>query len=358
MRLNLFSASRRSFRQTAISVLSAVWLPGVVELALGTHVATLRGQVPNGRDALKATPQNTYVGKVNNIPIMLSELEMGLQARLKGRKVDKGVYAELTAEVIEELIDQKLVLAYVLAWPGRATDQEIDLALDEVREKIKAKDPKLTLEIVLEKSAQPMEMLRKRILMELSWKKYVAQNSTREDLDRYYQDHLTEFNGSQIRVKHLILRPVKTGDERETQELMALAARIKAAIDAKQITFDEAVQKHSQGPSRRKQGDLGWINRDGPMVEPFSKAAFALKTGEISPPTITPFGVHLIQLTEIKAGEKGFDDVLEKVQAGVEQHLLGQIIAEHRATAKVEISNLMPHFEWGTKKLVMPSAMP
>jgi len=38
------------------------------------------------------------------------------------------------------------------------------------------------------------------------------------------------------------------------------------------------------------------------MDEAFSRAAFALQTGQISPPVRSPFGVHLIRCEAIKPG--------------------------------------------------------
>ena len=70
------------------------------------------------------------------------------------------------------------------------------------------------------------------------------------------------------------------------------------------MTFADAAEKYSAGPSRAKGGDLGFIPRHGIMVEPFARAAFVLAKGEISPPMATVFGIHLITVTDVKPGDE------------------------------------------------------
>ncbi len=105
----------------------------------------------------------------------------------------------------------------------------------------------------------------------------------------FFEKHRSHFDGSKIRVTHIILRPAKNGDQEEVATLQAQAEQIRQDILAKKITFADAVAKYSMGPSRRQNGDLGFIERTGPMVPAFTEAAFNLKPGEISPVVITPF---------------------------------------------------------------------
>lgn len=72
-------------------------------------------------------------------------------------------------------------------------------------------------------------------------------------------------------------------------------ARIKGGED-----FGKVASEVSQDPgSAAKGGDLGFFDRRR-MVQPFDSAAFLLKVGEVSSPVRTPYGWHIIKVTEIK----------------------------------------------------------
>ena len=77
------------------------------------------------------------------------------------------------------------------------------------------------------------------------------------------------------------------------------ALKLKNAIEAGQITFEDAAQKYSSCPSGQRGGDLGFFGR-GQMVKPFEDAAFTLPVGEVSNPVQTQFGYHLIKVTAEK----------------------------------------------------------
>jgi parvulin-like peptidyl-prolyl isomerase len=55
-------------------------------------------------------------------------------------------------------------------------------------------------------------------------------------------------------------------------------------------------QKHSDGPSGPKGGDLGSFKFEA-MAKTFSEAAFALEVNEVSEVVETGFGFHIIKRT-------------------------------------------------------------
>ena len=104
-----------------------------------------------------------------------------------------------------------------------------------------------------------------------------------------------------IRASHILIQDVKdsTGiviDSIATyNKAKEVLARIKNGED-----FAKVAQEVSQDPgSKDKGGDLGFFDRRR-MVQSFDSVAFLLKAGEISNLVRTPFGWHVIKVTEIK----------------------------------------------------------
>lgn len=76
------------------------------------------------------------------------------------------------------------------------------------------------------------------------------------------------------------------------------AAEALDKIKKAKMPFEEAAKKYSDDPgSKDLGGALGNFERNA-MPEPFSKATFAMKVGDISDVVETPRGFHIIKRTK------------------------------------------------------------
>ncbi len=98
------------------------------------------------------------------------------------------------------------------------------------------------------------------------------------------------------KVKKVQCRHILLGDKE-------LAEKIKKEIDAG-ADFSKMAEEHSECPSKKRGGDLGWFGK-GAMVRPFEVAAFTAQEGEIVGPVKTEFGWHLIYVYEVQADADG-----------------------------------------------------
>ena len=107
-----------------------------------------------------------------------------------------------------------------------------------------------------------------------------------------------------IRASHILIQEQKdslgkTVDSMATYEkAKQVLQRIRNGED-----FAAVATEVSQDPgSAQKGGDLGYFDRRR-MVQPFDSVAFLLKVGEVSDLVRTPFGWHVIKVTDIKGYE-------------------------------------------------------
>lgn len=136
----------------------------------------------------------------------------------------------------------------------------------------------------------------------------------------FYQKNAAQFATPEVaHARHILVRideKASAEDQAKAKaKIEAVAARLKAGED-----FAAVAKDVSEDPGSAVQGgDLGWFQH-GQMVPEFDKAAFALKTGEVSAPVKTQFGWHLILLEERKAaGQKPLDEVKDQIRLRLAQ---------------------------------------
>ena len=120
------------------------------------------------------------------------------------------------------------------------------------------------------------------------------------------------------RAKHILKR---VDDDQNEQAAFDSLKEIKTRVLAGE-RFEYFAKRFSDDEkSAESEGDLGWVYQ-GDFVPSFEREAMKLEIGEISEPIRTPFGYHLIMIT---------DKVQEKVSSERKLTLAKNLIREKRA---------------------------
>ncbi len=289
------------------------------------------------------------VATVNGTSISRAEVDRAVEAAVRDQKVEPAIMPKVQASILEQLINTAVLRKFLADQKVAPSKDEIDAALTRLRAVLK--EQKSSLAEHLTKAHQTEDQLRESISQELALRKFVSQQSSDDNLRAMFKQFHEQFDGTQRRVSHVLLRPDGPADAVKLKALADQAEKLRGEINSGSITFEKAADKYSAGPSRRRGGDLGYIPIAGVMTPEFSTAAFAIKQGEISPPVTSPFGIHLIKVTDIKAGTKAFSEVRDTVQAAFADFLLKQVMTQERGKAKVEYTPGFPHFKPGTTEL-------
>ncbi len=99
---------------------------------------------------------------------------------------------------------------------------------------------------------------------------------------------------TQSHARHILLR---TSAKLSEADAINQLNDFRRRLNAQQTNFADLAKEFSQDGSAPAGGDLGWAN-PGQFVPEFEEAMNALAPNDISRPTVTRFGVHLIQLIE------------------------------------------------------------
>jgi len=157
------------------------------------------------------------------------------------------------------------------------------------------------------------------------WMKKQLDNTLVSDSEakEFYEKNKDKFaQPASMHARHIL---VKT--EKEAEEIINELKALKG--DALKAKFIELAKAKSTGPTGPKGGDLGTFTQ-GQMVPEFSKAAWALKDGEVTlKPVKTQFGYHVILLEKKNDAQPlTYDQVKDKIIASLKQKQFAVKIAE------------------------------
>jgi len=241
--------------------------------------------------------------------------------------------------------------------------EEIDEAEKKITDKFQTKEQFMQL---LKAGGASYDDFRKNLEKELKINKYVdsiAMVSIGEsEAKKYYNKNIDKFKyPKQVRASHILIsasedavksklkkenKDIKEEDlKAKTAKLMEeakqKAERLKNELKKNPSTFAQLAKDNSDDKmSAVKGGDLDFFTYDE-MTPEFAKAAFSLKPDTISEVIKTPYGFHIIMVTDRKeAGKYSFDetkkDIITLLENQEKMSIFKKNIEELSKKAKVE----------------------
>jgi parvulin-like peptidyl-prolyl isomerase len=271
--------------------------------------------------------------RVDNDAITRAEVDREVRRALGTREADVAERAQLEKDMLALVVDRRLVLRYLERSQQAASSQDIDFALAQFVKQLGRQERTLAEYLAKEHSSE--QELRRQFAWQLSWQRYLDKQLSDKNLEKYFEKHRRDFDGTEIHAAHVLWK-VAPADEPALNRALAKAKSIREQIVAKKLDFADAARQYSQAPTAQRGGDLGWIRRHEPMPEVFSQAAFALDKDEISQPVVSPFGVHLIRVLDEKPGQATWQDCRDELMSAVTRYLFNFLAARERNVARVK----------------------
>ncbi len=258
------------------------------------------GTAPNGDSGRhnRARSGDDVAARVNGTTIYASDVEREAAAQniiQVGEPLLKG--SKQYRQVLDDLIDQRL------------------MALEAVRKGLD-RNPE---------ASRRLQAARERILGDILLEDTVSKAVTDKAVRRMYdeQSRLAP-PGDEVRARHILVQT-----KEEAQDIIKT---LKAGGDFAKL----ALEKSLDPGSRLEGGDLGYFTKDS-MVEPFAKAAFSLKVGQISAPVKSEFGWHVIKVEgRRKQKLQSFDEMRARIVRFMTFDQIQKLITKLRKNAIIE----------------------
>jgi peptidyl-prolyl cis-trans isomerase C len=298
-------------------------------VALAAHPALAQGT--------KGGP-GAPVAVVNGVAISAAEVEAMLKnAGPTSVHLPQSQQRMRQMEALGVIIDNVLWRQYLAKHTPQVAASEMARRMEEMRIGLQAQNK--TIEAFCQETNQTIDQLRASIADHLRWTAFVHKHVTDPVVEQYYRDNKDFFDQVKVQASHIVLRVPHNAPDKDRAEARARLEQIrKQLLSDPRADFAEMARKHSQDPRAAQGGDLGEFQRKWFFDETFSRAAFALKPGEISEIVQTDFGMHLIKVTRRIPGKPSdFSKIKEVVREFCAEDMRQQILAQERKTAKINI---------------------
>jgi peptidyl-prolyl cis-trans isomerase C len=268
--------------------------------------------------------------------------QMGMDVK---KDKDGFLYLMIKDRVVNELIIKALIDQEVHKRGIKVTKEDTDKELKAIIDKIGSKEK---FNEVLKQNGISADQFKKDLVEEVKMKKLVNSlekvTITEAQAKKFYNENLSKFKyPDKVRASHILISAneeeikgkitsdpankgltpaeIKAKVDKEVALKLQRAQKILAEVKKDPASFAKVATANSEDATSAKQGgDLGFFTQQD-MVEPFAKAAFAMKPSTISGIVKSPYGYHIILVTDrMKSGQEPF----EKVKGDVEKYLESQ----------------------------------
>ncbi len=303
---------------------------GVALAMLLAAPGALRGQeVAASPDSVELVDR--VVAVVGDTVILYSEiLEQALQLRAQGQSIpDPGTAAfdTLGRQLLEGMVDNLVLLQKAEETEIRISPDQLDAETNRqflaIRNGFQSPS---AFEEAVQKSGRTViqyrQFLRGQVRMQMMIGSYVQQTReqrppvsvSEEEIRAYFDEQLAgKTQPAAVSFEQLAVEPRPSDEARE-------AARVEAETALSELRageeFEVVARRYSDDPgSRESGGELGWVRRDG-LVPEFSNAAWTARTGAPIGPVWTRYGWHIIQVDNVRGGERRIRHVLIRPEMG------------------------------------------
>lgn len=263
--------------------------------------------------SLAATrPLDRIVAVVNNDVVMESELQervrtLRSQIRESGEQVPPT--SMLEQQVLEQLVMIKLQMQLAKNTGIQVDDEALNNAINEI-----AANNQLSLNQfrqILEQDGYDYETFRENIRQEMIISRLRQRqvdnriNVTDVEIDNYLATQKVQGSGEQeYRLSHILIALPEGISEADKAERRLVAEQIISELEAGR-NFAELAADISDGQQAPEGGDLGW-RKKSQLPTLFSEPVANMEKGDISGIIENPSGFHIIELTDVRSGDKQF----------------------------------------------------
>jgi foldase protein PrsA len=284
---------------------AAFFLAGLAVFAVGCGTSSDAGEVP--ANSVAVVGDRTITKSEFDDLVKYAKRSYDAQKR-PFPKAGTPEYAQIRDQAVSFLVQRAQFEVKADDLGVDVSEKAVDKRVEEyIKERHKGDKKKFQAELKQQglSEDQARDIIKANLIQEAIYNKVTADVKVADkELRGYYDKNKAQYGGSETRlVRHVLVKK------------KALADRLHGQLRQSGADWAAIAKRYSEDPGSKTKGGR-YTATKGQLVPEFEKAAFSIKTNEVTKPVKTQYGWHIIQaLGPVKKGEATpFKQVKESIR--------------------------------------------
>ena len=267
---------------------------------------------------------NKTVAKINDVDVSKEEYKKTEEFLYATGYIEKEEQNsdEINNDVLSFIIDNEVAYQDAQKQNIKVEDSEVNERFEQLKETLETNN---VYKEKLEAAGVTEDFLKEQIKKDLTVAKYKENfikdiNVSDKEMEAYYNNHKDQFNIEEVKASQILISTLdKDNKEVSKEEKDKLKEKAQSILDKVKNNEDFAklAKEYSDDKNSGKDGgDLGYFAKSDKNIE-FTKEVFKLDTNQVSNLIETPYGYHIVKVTDKRTVTKSLEDSKDDIKAKI-----------------------------------------
>ena len=265
---------------------------------------------------------NKTVAKINDVDVSKEEYKKTEEFLYATGYVEKNEKNsdKVNNDILSFIIDNEV--AYQEAQNIKVKDSDVNEKVEQLKETL---ENNTSYKEKLESAGITEDFLKEQVKKDLTVAKYKENfikdiKVTDKEMEAYYNNNKDQFNVKEVKASQILISTLDEDNKEVSKEQKEkLKEKAQSILDKVNNNEDFAslAKKYSDDKNSGKDGgDLGYFAKNEKNIE-FTKEVFKLDTNQVSNLIETPYGYHIVKVTDKTTVTKSLEDSKDDIKAKI-----------------------------------------
>ena len=267
---------------------------------------------------------NKTVAKINDVDVSKEEYKKTEEFLYATGYVEKNEKNsdKVNNDILSFIIDNEVAYQEAQKENIKVKDSDVNEKVEQLKETL---ENNTSYKEKLESAGITEDFLKEQVKKDLTVAKYKENfikdiKVTDKEMEAYYNNNKDQFNVKEVKASQILISTLDEDNKEVSKEQKEkLKEKVQSILDKVNNNEDFAslAKKYSDDKNSGKDGgDLGYFAKNEKNIE-FTKEVFKLDTNQVSNLIETPYGYHIVKVTDKTTVTKSLEDSKDDIKTKI-----------------------------------------